>query len=124
MASLEAFVRPAVAPDLRPTPTQIVVPQDDDRLVTIASSNARLINLKHSHSWSWNKQTFTETGRTFDIARVSNTSNRDNFVDVEVPYKVRLRDGTGSPAGLRLDRVQTTENTEIIATDQIRGGAN
>lgn len=120
--SLEAIVRPAIVPDLRPTPTQVALPAPDaERQTEIASSNARLINLRHSFTWSWDKQTFTETGRTFDVARVFNVDNRNNYVDVEFPYKIRLRDSSGSPAGLRLDRVQNTDNTEVTLTDQVRG---
>jgi hypothetical protein len=104
MAGLEVVVRPVVLPNLRPAPARALPPQDDPEkgFCIIKGNGGHLVNLSYSHSMSMSKSMPVETERRVDEARVYQMDddgkvNRDNFVDIEVPNRIKS-DGGKMPA--------------------------
>jgi len=97
MAGLEYVVRPAVFPDIRPTPNPSAAQKDQSKAV-ITGSSGKTIDLPYSYSISSSESRQSETKRRVDVARVyqeedDGTINHDNFVDINVANKIWMKDG-------------------------------
>jgi len=97
----EVVVRPAVLPNIRPAPAQSLPPLDDpDKgFAVIRGNGAKQIDLSSSWSSSTSMNKRKETERRVDEARVyqqndDGTVNKDNFVDIEVANRIKMK---GSP---------------------------
>jgi hypothetical protein len=102
MAGLEVVVRPVVLSNIRPTPRQALPPIDNPEQgwAEIRGNPAQQIDLTFSWSASTSKSKGVETERRVDTARVYQMDddgevNEDNFVDIDVANRIRLRGGKG-----------------------------
>ena len=145
MAGLENVVRPVVFPNIRPQPARSLPPADDPEkgFCIIKGNGAKQVDVSYSYSMSMSKSRSVETERCVDEARVyqqedDGTINRENFVDLDVPYKIKSREGKlprGDGARSEVDgmsvasqptapiriafyrRVKGTDNIEILGTN-------
>jgi hypothetical protein len=102
MAGFETVVRPAIVPNIRPSPAQKVVAFDDpgQGFAIIHGNPAKQLNLTTTTSVSISRNNGQEVERRVDRLRVyqkdaDGNINRDNFVDVEVANRLRVKDPTG-----------------------------
>src|SRR5262245_40748065 len=98
--ALEVVVRPVVLPNIRPQAPQSLPPLDDPDKgwCTIQGNPASEVTTSNSFSTSMSKSVNVETERTEDEARVyqmndDGTVTRENFVDVRVATRIKLRGG-------------------------------
>ena len=130
MAGLEYVVRPAIFPNIRPTPNQSVPQKDDPNQgkAVITGSSGKTIDLPYSYSISSSESRQTETRRRVDVARVyqmddNGNVNRDNFVDINVVNKMWMQDGQVTSINhytpvRETDNIQVRERNKIIRSDQ------
>lgn len=117
MARLEAFVRPALAPDVRPIATPIVrqSSQPEDRIVTIGGNNSAAgLNFKHSESISYARQTMAETSRVSDTVRQMNPQDHAQFVDFDVMHGAKMTNEKGDDVMLRFRKPTASEHVQIL----------
>jgi len=126
MAGFEVIVRPVVFPNIRPLPSRSLPPEDkpDQGKAVLSGSNGQVIALTHNYSASASTTGGREQTRTFDVARVKQVDshgrvNHENYVDVEVVKKIKMDDGSI----WHYRPVESTENVDIIKTNQTRGEA-
>jgi hypothetical protein len=100
MAGFEVVVRPVVLPNIRPQPARSLPPAEDPEkgFCTIRGNPASEVNLTTSWSYNTSKSHQVETQRRVDVGRVyqendDGTVNQDNFVDIEVANKTKMRTG-------------------------------
>ena len=107
MAGFETVVRPVVFPNIRPTPQRSIAQPSDDPTqgqCVIRGTGARLIDLTYSWSVSSTQSRPVETQRRVDVTRVyqendDGSVNRNNFVELEVPNRLIIRDPIGGGGG-------------------------
>src|SRR6516162_5071311 len=102
MAGFETVVRPAIVPNIRPSAAQKVVAFDDpgQGFAVIHGNPAKELNLTTTTSISISRNNGQEVERRVDRMRVyqmddGGNINKDNFVDVEVANRLRVKDPTG-----------------------------
>lgn len=118
---LEIVVRPVVLPNIRPRPPQIpVVVDEDEEPSEIVGNSGRAISLSHGRRWSFTRPHQTETRRTFDLMRVKNPEDSDQYVDVEVTTRLYTRDQRNERGKLRLRPPDETANIEAISRNNSR----
>lgn len=146
MAGFEVVVRPVVLPNIRPAPAQTLPPADDPEkgFCTIRGNPAKEVNLTSSSSSSMSRSHQVETQRRVDVGRVyqendDGSVNRENFVDVEVANKIKMRSGKmpvlnatqeaetkrGAEEQRKYDdwffkRLEAAKNIEIKKKDEVR----
>jgi hypothetical protein len=125
--AFEVIVRPAVVPNIRPTPSQSVPAAANDPnkgIFTIHGTSGKFIELPYSWSASTSESRSRETKRKVDRARVyqkadDGTVNKDNFVDVEVAKKIWMKNGS-EDAVYTYQQVVEADNIEIKERDIIK----
>ena len=130
MAGLEYIVRPAVFPDIRPTPNPSVAGKDDPNKgkAVITGMGGKSIDLPYSYSISASQSKPTEVKRRVDVARVyqmddDGNVNKDNFVDIEVANKVTMRDNTSRASNIGAvvrDNTSRASNIGAAVVDVMR----
>ena len=102
----EVVVRPLVLPNIRPRPAQTLPPVADPSkgFCEIKGNPAKEVTFSNSRSMSMSKSHNVETERTVDTARIyqqedNGTVNKDNFVDVDVARRIKMRGGAGPDIG-------------------------
>jgi hypothetical protein len=149
MAGFEVVVRPVVFPDIRPQPARSLPPADDPEqgFCTIHGNPASIGNASFSYSINTSKSKSVETERRVDTARVYQKDddgkvNRDNFIDLDVPNKIKSRGGKQPAANSNLKpdgkpnyggqmthgdllvnyykRIKEADNIEILERDIIK----
>jgi hypothetical protein len=114
---LEHIVRPSQAPQIRPgTPTQLFatpkVPQNNP--ITWGNAGSSVFDL-HAQSQSEVPQPKFEAERKYDVVRVYNPDDRDQFVDTEQMTEYQGRNKLSNERFiLRFATNSNTENTEVI----------
>jgi len=132
MPGFETIVRPVVFPNIRPVPTRSLPPQDDPEKgkCTIGGGGGGIIAVTENKSVSGSTHNPKEIERTVDQARVhqkndDGTINEENFVDIEVANKIKMkvgaRPGGGTPfTGFNGDDVvKTTADRGYTGDDLI-----
>ena len=129
MTGFEVIVRPAVFPNIRPSPPRILAPADnpDQGLVVLTGGGAKWVTT----SFTWNVSVsrdapHKETKRQFNVERVyqkddDGNINKDNFVDVERLRKLKLFTLLGDLKVIYADPPKR-DNVETKLKDQSRGG--
>lgn len=99
MAGFEVVVRPVVFPDIRPAPARSLPPADDPTkgFCEITGGGNFPVQLSFSSQVSTSKSKPVETERRVDGVRVyqmddDGTVNEDNFVDLEIANRIKMRD--------------------------------
>jgi hypothetical protein len=100
MAGFEVVVRPVVFPNIRPPQAKPVLPADDPTKgqCVISGGSGEIVTLNSSWNYNQSKSRQVETERRVDKARVyqeenDGTVNKDNFVDINVPNRMKMRGG-------------------------------
>lgn len=121
MSRLETFVRPALAPDVRPIPTPIVreSTEPEDRIITIGGNGSAGINLNHTLSISYSRQQLQETARLYDVVRVKNQGDPTQFVDVDVTHRLKMQNEKGDAMLVKLKKPPPASNVEILRENQV-----
>jgi hypothetical protein len=152
MAGFEVVVRPVVFPDIRPAPARSLPPADDPTkgICEITGKGTHPVSLTYGMSVSTSISKPQETERRVDDVRVyqmddDGTVNRNNFVDLEVANRIKMKDAGGNepksqpgdvsiPGGsvgakgnsyeiaMYYQRQLEAANIEIKKRDQIRKG--
>jgi len=107
--ALETVVRPAILPNIRPSAARTIVGSSDPEqgFAIIHGNPARQLNLTTSTSISISRSVGQELERRVDRMRVYQVTeggvntdgepervvNQDNFIDVEITNRMRLKDG-------------------------------
>ena len=147
MANFEVVVRPVVFPNIRPAPARVLPRENDPEkgFAVIRGNPATHIDLPYSYSMNATSSRSVETEREVDTVRVyqeedDGTINRDNFVDIEIPHKIKKKGASGPAATSkaeketfgdqsisrpqrwveRFKRAEEKRNVEIQERDQIR----
>jgi hypothetical protein len=147
MAGFEVVVRPAVFPNIRPTPSRSLPPSSSDPtkgVCVIKGSSGKTVDLPYSWSVSTSNTRPQETQRRVDEVRIyqqddNGTVNRNNFVDMHVANKIWTVDPSvgsiqgnvfvpnqGGKVTTKTDyaRVEETNNVEIRNKDIIKKNPN
>jgi hypothetical protein len=117
----EVVVRPAVFPNIRPAPPQVLLPADapDKGFAVINGSGGGLIDLPFSRSSSWSKSRMVEVRRHFDKARMyytrpDGTLDKSKYWEFEVlTYVEYLENGTKA-IGQEFAPIQEADNIEVM----------
>jgi hypothetical protein len=133
MPAFETIVRPSVLPNIRPKPAQKVVTFTDpgQGFAVIHGNAAKQLNLTHSQSQSISRSIGTEYQRRVDRMRVyqkndDGSINKDNFLDIEVPNRLKFRDGSGTHTRY-YKRQPEKDNIELLKKDLLynsKGGGD
>lgn len=114
---LEHVVRPSESPQIRPgVPTQLFetpkVPQNTP--VTWGGSGASVFDL-HAQTQSEVPQPKFEAERKYDVVRVYNKDDREQYVDTEQMTEYQGRNKLSAERFvLRFSKTKNTANTEVI----------
>jgi len=109
MPGFETIVRPMVFPNIRPIPTRSLPPEDDPEQgkCEIGGGGGGIVAVTENISVSGSTHNPKEVERRVDTARVyqendDGTVNRDNFVDLEVANRIKMKVGAhpGTPGDL------------------------
>lgn len=137
MAGFETIVRPSVVPNFRPAPTQkfitgtVANTADPEKGFAIIHGNpANQLSLSKSTSISISRNQGAERERRVDRVRVyqkldDGTINKENFVDIEVTNRMKMRDGFGTStkwykrAMEGVSPGETIDNKELLLKDLI-----
>ena len=121
MTSFETVVRPAVLPNIRPTPTASVPIADapDKGLAVITGGGNSVVDLSHSETHSWSKSRHVEVKRTFDKARVYYTSpdgtiDYSQYWEFEVLRSIEFIENGATTTSFQYAPFQNLDNVEIV----------
>lgn len=118
---LEVVVRPVVLPSIRPQPPRVpVVIEEDDRVSEIIGRSGGAVTLTHSRRWSFQRASKRELSRTYDVVRVFNPEDEQQYVDIEVMKRLRMRGTDGNAETFRLCDGAPGANTVVLSTRQRR----
>jgi hypothetical protein len=99
MAGFETIVRPVISPNIRPSAARKIASFADPEqgFAVIHGNPAQQINLTNTTSISISRSVGQEEQRRVDKVRVyqkqdDGTINKENFVDIEVTNRMRLKD--------------------------------
>jgi hypothetical protein len=127
MAGFEVIVRPVVFPNIRPSPTRSLPPADDPEQgqAVFSGGSGQVIALTHSFSASASSSGGSETKRTYDVARIyqqdaDGNVNRDNYVDVEVAKKFKMKAKDGSIVDYEYGGIEDSDKVTILERNQTR----
>ena len=121
---LEYVVRPSQSPRVRPTlATQLSatpkVPSNEP--TTWGNATPSLFQLQASSQSEVPPPKFEETQRKYDVVRVFNPDDREQFVDTEQMTEYQARNQIGKDrTTLRFATNSNTENTQVIQKGIIR----
>lgn len=122
--ALEKVVRPNQRPDLRPQyplGLQTSVVLDAAEAIVWGSSGDRIFSISVHFSASI-PPVYEEQSRTYDVVRVKNKDDKEQYVDVEVMTKyVGINQIDQSRTKISLDRVQSSSNVEVLSSGNERG---
>lgn len=120
---LEYVVRPSQTKGIRPgTRTQLFEPPKvpDNDPITWGSGGDSVFDLQAHAQWEAPEPKF-EAQRTYDVVRVFNPDDRDQFVDTEQMTEYQARQKIDkSRFTLRFQGNQDTTNTKVISKNNIR----
>lgn len=116
---LETVVRPIENRDFRPTPKQLLEPSDDNEFI-LDGGDGSMLSLRHSINYSWSHTAETEVRRKFDVDRIHNPDDDEQFVDVERITQLRVKDAKGKIRKLHLARPPAADNITTVSTDNVR----
>lgn len=119
MAGLETVIRPIVNPDFRPR-ARPKLDESEDEPFTLNGGDGNMLSLSHSLSVSWSHSVETETRRVYDVHRVHNPDDEDQFVDVEVVTKLETKDAKGNKRKVYLGRPPAQDNIERLSSNNTR----
>lgn len=113
---LEIVVRPNLPAGKRPQPKRL--PQSNDEPVSFDGGSGQIIELTHSRNWSYSKQRERETRRIYDVLRVRNPDDNQQYVDVEVVRGLQTVTADGKinkykfnkPSGEVIESLQTRDS--------------
>lgn len=116
------FVRAIVPPSFRPPAriTPAIERAEDDGVTVIAGRSGSIIDMQHSRRWSTQHPRETETSRTYDVVRIKNENDPEQYVDAEVVHRLRVRGADGSNRRLRLTKPEATSTVEILQQNLVR----
>lgn len=138
LGSLEQIVRPASTADFRPSivankyrpagpdnPNSITWGKAGDDIFTITASE------KAGFKWDDKDKDKKEITRKYDVVRVKNKDDPEQYVDTEVVTEYQVQSGLNFNSDvrnkiskdrytLRFAKPKATENTEIISRDNVR----
>jgi hypothetical protein len=120
---LEQVVRPSQTPRIRPGhPTQILktpkIPQNNP--VVWGSSGSSIFEIQGNLSQEVPKPKWEES-RTYDVVRVYNPDDREQFVDTEQMTEYQGRNKLGKDRFvMKFATNRNTENTEVIERGLVR----
>jgi hypothetical protein len=121
IASLERVIRPRVSPRIRPAVTPQILPSEDDGAgIARIAGNTQVINLSHSYNSTQSRRAEKEIKRKFDLVRVKNPNDEEQYVDLEVTHKIHTLDGRGLTAKYNFAKPPPAENIEILEEDKER----
>ena len=115
---LEFVARPFARPDIRPgTPTQIFqqpkVPQNEP--IKWGSSGDSVFDLHAKNAQETPKPEFPETSRKYDIVRVYNPDDHEQYVDTEQMSEYQGRNKISADRiVLRFAKAQDTSDTKVM----------
>lgn len=122
---LEQIVRPSQAPSIRPaSPSQILatpkIPENEP--IVWGSSGQTVFELK-AHAEGSNDTHYPETQRTYDVVKVFNKDDKDQFIETEVMTEYQGRNkNTQDKITLRYLPTQADANNEIVSKGNVRKG--
>lgn len=116
---LETVIRPIVNSDFRPTPKQILEPSDDEPF-TMDGGDGSMLSLRHTINVSFSHTVERELKRTFDIDRIHNPEDNEQYVDDEVMTKLEVKDANGKRRKLYLARPPARDNIETLSSNNVR----
>jgi hypothetical protein len=120
---LEHVVRPSQRPDIRPgTPSQIFEPLKvpTNEPITWGNGGDSVFDLQAQAS-SEVPEPKWESQRSYDVVRVYNPDDRDQFVDTEQMTEYQARNKMSKERfTMRFATNRNTENTEVISSGNIR----
>jgi hypothetical protein len=117
---LETLVRPLAVPDVRPRPTAGLLGPSTQDPIKIDGGAGQEIALSHSRTWSWSSQREREVRRVYDVMRVHNPDDDQQFVDVEVVRGMALKNANGTMTKRKFEKPPADDNIEIQATGKVR----
>lgn len=138
---LTGVIRPEVFPDIRPKVSITAFPQQEPEKDESAGrfestgSDGKVIDLNYTFSITYSRRSGREEKREYTIARVFRVRedsggratgvDRGTFVDVEMPTKIKLREGQKGPTRLDVYRQPRADdypngNVEIRETQLVR----
>lgn len=128
MSNLEQIVRPSQSPDIRPAPTTALLEPpktvNNPNVVWGTSGNSIFQLRAHASGQVDNRQDY-ETSRKFDVVRVKNPDDENQYIDVEVMTEYQARNKIDdSRTKLRFDKPKAKDNIEIISRDNTRSSTN
>jgi hypothetical protein len=124
MPGFELLVRPVVLPDRRPTPQPVrEPPAGDEGMAVIGGSGSETsVSLPVSISGGWSKSRAQEEKRRYDVVKVMNPEDPDQYVIQEVVNKrwMRNQDGTQRVEYFEPVGLTETQAVEIIESNKLR----
>ncbi len=124
MSNLEQIVRPSQSPDIRPAPTTALLESPKitaNPIVTWGTPGDSIFQLRAHESGETNNETKEETKRKFDVVRVKNPDDHDQYVDVEVMTEYQARNKISeSRTKLRFGQPKSSQHVEVISRDNTR----
>lgn len=126
---LEHVVRPSQSPQIRPgSPTQLFetpkVPENDP--IVFGGSGASIFDA-NAHNQVELPQPKWEESRTYDVVRVYNPDDHDQFVETEQMTEYQARNKEVQGAAISQDRIvlkyatnTNTDDTEVVSKDNKR----
>jgi hypothetical protein len=124
---LEFVVRPSQSPAIRPgVPSQIFatpkIPQNTP--ITWGSAGDSIFDLKAHASSTVQPASWPETSRKYDVVRVYNPDDREQFIDTEQMTEYQARNKiSGDRFTMKFATNTNTENTEVISRGNTRTSA-
>jgi len=123
--SFYSIVRPEILPKIRPTAERKIAAftDPDQGFAVIHGNPAKQLNLTTSKSISTSRSNGVEYQRRVDLMRVyqkndDGTVNRDNFIDVEIANRLRVRDAKGTTTTY-FKRLPQKDNIELLEENLI-----
>lgn len=114
---IEYVVRPNQSPSIRPgSPSQILAPSKliENEPQVWGSSGDSVFDLRAHTQQELPQPEFPETKRKYDVVRVYNPDDREQFVDTEVMTEYQGRNTISKDRiVLRFAKTQNTANTEV-----------
>lgn len=120
------IVRPfGIGTDIRPRPAVLLraptVPPGGDNVVSWGGAGNDIFQLRANIKQELPKPNWDETKRTYDVVRVMNPDDHDQFVDTEVMTEYQSRNAISKDRMvLRFGSTPTGDNIKIMSKGNIR----
>jgi hypothetical protein len=123
----ETVVRPAVFPNIRPSPARLVPIADapDKGLAVITGGSNRLVDLPYTENHSWSRNRSVEVKRTYDKARVyytrpDGTFDTSKYWEFEVLRSIEYLEDGKNVIGASFAPLEHLDNIEVVETNLTR----